>query len=95
MATAAVCCPRCGSDGVIKRGKTDRGSQRYLCPNEACDQSSFLLNYRYHGSRLEIKRQVVDLAMNGSGVRDTARVLGISTGTVLSELKKSDSLSNR
>jgi len=72
-----------------------RGSQRYLCQNEACDQSRFLLNYRYQGYRFEIKRQVVDMAMNGSGVRDTTRVLGISTGTVLSELKKSDSLSNR
>lgn len=95
MATIAVCCPRCGSEGVIKRGKTDRGSQRYLCQNEACAQSSFLLDYRYQGYRLEIKRQVVDMAMNSSGVRDTARVLGISTGTVLSELKKSSSLSTR
>jgi hypothetical protein len=28
------------------------------------------------------------MALNGSGIRDTARVLGISTDTVLSELKK-------
>ncbi|HYQ92581.1 MAG TPA: IS1-like element transposase [Candidatus Competibacteraceae bacterium] len=73
---------------MIQPGKTDRGSQRYLCQNEACDQSSFLLNSRYQGYRFESKREVVDMAMNGSGMRDTARVLGISTGTVLSELKR-------
>jgi transposase-like protein len=28
------------------------------------------------------------MALNGSGIRDTAPVLGISTNTVLSELKK-------
>jgi transposase-like protein len=28
------------------------------------------------------------MALNGSGIRDTARVLGISTDTVISELKK-------
>jgi transposase-like protein len=28
------------------------------------------------------------MAMNGSGVRDTARVLGINKNTVISELKK-------
>ena len=95
MATVAVRCPRCGSEEVIKRGKTDSGSQRYLCRKEACDQNSFLLGYRYAGYRPETKRQVVDMAMNGSGVRDTARVVGISTGTVLSELKKSRPLSSR
>ena len=95
MATVAVCGPRCGRDGVIKRGKTDRGSQRYLCQNEACDQSRLLLNYRYQGYRRELKRPVVNMAMNGGGVRETARGRGISTGTVLSELKKNGSLSNR
>jgi transposase-like protein len=35
-----------------------------------------------------VKKQVTEMALNGSGVRDTARVLGISKDTVLSELKK-------
>jgi transposase-like protein len=42
-----------------------------------------------------VKRQIVDLALNGSGIRDTARVLRISKDTVLSELKKRQGLSNR
>ncbi|HCS92599.1 MAG: hypothetical protein N838_00815 [Thiohalocapsa sp. PB-PSB1] len=32
------------------------------------------------------------MSVNGSGVRDTARVLGISQHTVISELKKESSL---
>ena len=28
------------------------------------------------------------MALNGNGIRDTARVLGISTHTVINELKK-------
>jgi len=31
----------------------------------------------------------MDLALNGSGIHDTARVLGISPQTVMGELKKS------
>lgn len=88
MATVAVRCPRCGSENVVKRGKTDTGSQRYLCRHAACTQGSFLLDYRYQAYRPQVKRQIVDMAMNGSGVRDTARVLGISKDTVVSELKK-------
>ena len=37
-----------------------------------------------------MKRQIVDMALNGSGIRDTARVLGISKDTVVSELKKAN-----
>jgi transposase-like protein len=31
------------------------------------------------------------MALNGSGIRDTARVLGVSMNTVISELKKKNS----
>jgi len=36
-----------------------------------------------------VKRQVVEMAINGSGIRDTGRVLGINKNTVISTLKKS------
>jgi len=36
----------------------------------------------------EIKNQMIDMAINGSGIRDTARVLEISPTTVINELKK-------
>jgi hypothetical protein len=35
-----------------------------------------------------VKRQVVDIAINGSGIRDTSRVLSISKNTVIRTLKK-------
>lgn len=89
MASVTVRRPHCGSEDVIKRGKTSIGSQRYRCRHAACAQGSFLLDYRYQAYRPQVKRQSVDMAMNGSGVRDTARVLSISKDTVVSELKKS------
>ena len=88
MASVAVRCPQCGSDEVIKRGKTDTGGQRYRCRNAVCAQGRFLLEYRYQGYLPRVKRQIVDMALNGSGIRHTARGLGISKDTVVSELKK-------
>ena len=48
----------------------------------------FLLEYTYTGQLPEGKPQVVDMAMNASGIRDTARVLHVSPTTVIKELKK-------
>ena len=36
-----------------------------------------------------VQRQISDIAINGSGIRDTARVLKISPTTVIKTLKKS------
>jgi transposase-like protein len=88
MVLMAVTCPYCQSDHIVKRGKTDTGKQRYRCQNPNCPHHSFLLNPAYKGRLPEIKEQIIDMALNGSGIRDTARVLGISTDTVLNELKK-------
>jgi insertion element IS1 protein InsB len=35
-----------------------------------------------------VKQQIVEMAMNASGIRDTARVLRVSPTTVIKELKK-------
>jgi transposase-like protein len=88
MAVIAVRCPSCERDTVVKRGKTNNGKQRYLCQYEACSQRTFILDYTNRGYLPSVKRQIIDLALNGSGIRDTARVLSISTDTVISELKK-------
>jgi InsA C-terminal domain len=42
----------------------------------------------YKGRSPQIKEQIIEMALNGSGIRDTARVLKISTNTVMNELKK-------
>lgn len=47
-----------------------------------------MLTYRYKAYQPGMKERVVEMAINSSGVRDTARVLGISKTTVISTLKK-------
>ena len=95
MTLLPVHCPQCATDHVVKRGKTSNEKQRYLCQNEACPQQTFLLEYSHRGRLPQVKQQIVDMALNGSGIRDTARVLRISKDTVLSELKKRKVVSNR
>jgi insertion element IS1 protein InsB len=56
--------------------------------NSSCSRQTFLATYIYQGRLPEIKEQMVDMAMNGSGIRDTARVLHISPTTVIETLKK-------
>jgi hypothetical protein len=53
-----------------------------------CSNYSFQLTLIYKGRRPEIKAQIVDMALNASGIRDTARVLKISPSTVIRDLKK-------
>ncbi len=88
MVRRLVVCPYCHGDQVVKRGKTETGKQRYRCHNPLCAHQSFLLDSAYKGRSPEIKQQVIEMSVNGSGVRDTARVLQISTATVIRELKK-------
>ena len=47
-----------------------------------------MLEYRYKAYEPGIKKKVVDMAINGSGIRDTSRVLGINKKTVINTLKK-------
>ena len=95
MVSVSVQCPYCHSSEVIKAGKQANGTQRYQCQNSQCARRSFLLHYHDRGRVPEVRRQVVDLALNGSGIRDTARVLRISPTTVIAVLKKSRRASRR
>ena len=88
MAVVAVQCPECGSEEVVKYGKQPNGEQRYRCNNPHCQRRIFLLQYHNTGWEPEVKQQMVEMALNGSGIRDTARVLGVSPTTVLTTLKK-------
>jgi insertion element IS1 protein InsB len=88
MVLVPVRCPYCQSDQVIKGGQTETGKQRYRCQQAHCSHRSFVLEPTYNGRLPEIKAQIIDMALNGSGIRDTARVLKISPTTVINELKK-------
>ena len=84
MATIQVSCPDCRSTQIIKAGKQPHGTQRYRC-----QRTIFQLTHVAHGRRPETQRQLVEMALNGSGIRDTARVLRVSPVTVLRVFKKS------
>src|SRR5215510_4310184 len=88
MTCISVRCPYCHSEQIVKRGTTRRETQRYLCQNTACPSPSFRLEYRYQGRLPEVKQQSIDMSFNASRMRDTARVLRISTDTVLRALRK-------
>jgi len=64
---------------TVDRGSTER------CFLYACYGNP---EYSYAGHSTAIKQQIVDMAMNASGIRDTARVLHVSPTTVIKELKK-------
>ncbi len=88
MVYVKVLCPHCGSDDVVLHGKSTTGKQRLLCRNAECSHKTFQLDYTYNAYNPGVKQKVIDMAMNGSGTRDTGRVLGISKDTVTSVLKK-------
>ena len=92
MVLEPVCCPDCGSEDVVKNGKSNEGKQRYLCRNGDCRRRSFVRDYSYRGYLPSIKQQITDMEVNGSGTRDTARVLKISPTTVIEELKKTSAV---
>jgi RNase P/RNase MRP subunit p29 len=52
-----------------------------------------MLNYQYRAYEPGIKGQIIDMATNSSGIRDTARVLQISKNTVIRTIKKKPSRS--
>jgi transposase-like protein len=88
MVLIPVRCPYCQSENVIKGGKTETGKQRYRCQQTDCSHRSFVRDPAYNGRLPHVKEQIIDMALNGSGIRDTARVLQISPTTVINELKK-------
>lgn len=85
MVAVKVRCRYCDGDEVSKAGITENGTQRFRC--RICKKYS-QLEYRYNGHKTGIADTIVEMAMNGSGVRDTSRVLKISQNTVIRRLKK-------
>jgi len=88
MPLITVKCPKCGSTKISNNGMSPYGVQRYLCNNKECPKKSFMLEYTYNGSKPGIDEQIISMSANASGIRDIARVLGISTQKVLDTLKK-------
>ena len=95
MITQVLHCPYCQGTDIVRHGTTPEGKQRYrcrVCPDRG---RTFLLDYTYPGQSQQVKHQIVEMAMNASGIRDTARVLHVSPTTVIKELKKRNLTCNR
>jgi transposase-like protein len=88
VAFLQIRCPACQHTDVIKHGITAQGKQRYRCMHPSCPSQTFLVEYSHQGRVPEVKQQILEMTLNGSGIRDIARVLHISPTTVIEELKK-------
>lgn len=95
MVLEPVLCQDCGSNDIVKHGRSGEGKQRYKCRNLECRRSTFIRDYAYRGYLSEVKQQIADMSVNGSGIRDTARVLQISRTTVIETLKKRSTVASR
>ncbi|PKK35980.1 hypothetical protein BWI96_13165 [Siphonobacter sp. SORGH_AS_0500] len=86
MVYEAVKCKHCGSPASVKRhGITPLGKPRLRC--YSCGKT-FVHQYVNRGYEPAIRKQIIEMALNGNGIRETARVLKISTSTVIKYLKK-------
>jgi transposase-like protein len=87
MVMVELKCPFCKSEKVRKYGFVN-GKQRYFCENSECSHKTFYAEYTYNAYSPEVKSQIIKMSIDGSGIRTIARVLNISTDTVIAELKK-------
>jgi IS1 family transposase/transposase-like protein len=76
-------CPHCFSTKVVKNGIKKNGRQNYRC--RSC-KKQFQHEYLYWGSKIDNKRMTINMLLNGNGIRDIARLLHISTGSIIRTL---------
>ncbi|MCW3162625.1 IS1 family transposase [Chryseobacterium oryctis] len=76
-------CKNCSSKNIIKNGTTKNKKQQYLCKN--CNKR-FIDYYTYNAYRKDFNFQIILLTKEGLGIRSTARILKISTSTLLKRL---------
>ena len=83
MAYEEGLCKYCKSSEVVRYG-TQSGRSRFRC--NTC-RRIFKCDYTYRAYEPGIKEQIMDMAMNGRGLRDTSRVLGVGKNTVIATIK--------
>lgn len=85
MALNESSCSRCvGScEKVIKYGKTKSGNQRYIC--KRCKKTK-VGHYIYNAYKSDTNKNIILLTKEGVGIRSTARILQISTSTLLNRI---------
>ncbi|WP_265427105.1 IS1 family transposase [Chryseobacterium sp. YIM B08800] len=78
-------CNKCYSKNIIKNGTTKTGKQQYFCKN--C-KNRFIEFYSYKAYKKNINSKIIQLTKEGLGIRSTARILKISTTTLLRRIIK-------
>jgi transposase-like protein len=76
-------CPRCASSHIRKNGK-QRGKQNYICVK--CGRQ-FIDVYEPKGYSQQIKRECLEMYVNGSGFRAIERVKKVHHTTVINWVK--------
>lgn len=78
-------CYRCVGEmnSMIKYGKTKLGNQRYIC--KICKRTR-IENYKYQAYKSDINKSIILFTKEGLGIRSTARILKISTTTLLKRI---------
>ena len=87
MVQVSLHCPFCNTTRVTKYGKPT-GKQRYRCHNSECSHATFYAEYTYNAYKPGVKKQIIKMAIDGNGIRATARILEVSPDTVIATLKK-------
>ncbi len=87
MSPKIIHCRHCHSDAIVRYGYQS-GHPRFLC--KTCSRV-FKTEYIYTACEPGIRERIVDMAVQGNGIRNTARTLGVAKNTVVSQLKKTSS----
>jgi transposase-like protein len=73
-------CPHCGqTDGQVKSGHNTSGSQRYQCT--ACHRK-YTPEPTHHGYPEAVRRQAIQLYVDGINLRRIGRIVGLTHQTV-------------
>ncbi|WP_310283639.1 IS1 family transposase [Flavobacterium piscis] len=85
MGSNQTWCIRCVGEirNMIKYGKTKSGVQRYIC--KLCRKTR-VENYAYQAYKLDMNKNIIQFTKEGLGIRSTARILKISTTTLLKRI---------
>jgi transposase-like protein len=85
MITITLTCYHCGSENLVRNGRTRNGKQRYLCHD--CGRTS-RANPSSPAYPAERREEILRAYQERSSLRGLSRTFGVSRNTVSSWLKK-------
>ena len=86
MVTTTVHCPHCGSEDLIRYGRSPNGKQKYRC--KMCKQQS-RENPSPHAYSEERREEILRAYEERSSLRGIERTFGVSRTSVIAWIKKS------